>query len=76
MVSDMFCNFYLVKSNKNGDNIVTTEAQEKIVTDLEFFELYKISDVHLTYFKNIKILLNKMRGGWKATNLPSANIRI
>jgi hypothetical protein len=76
MVSDMFCNFYLTKNHKNGNNSATTEAQEKIDTDLEFFELYKVGDVHLTYFKNIKILLNKIRGGWKPTNLTSANIRI
>jgi hypothetical protein len=35
-VPDMFCNFYLVKIHKIANNSsVTTEAREKIGTDLE-----------------------------------------
>ncbi len=37
-VSDMFCNFYLVKSHKIAKNTSTTEAEEKIGTDLESLE--------------------------------------
>ncbi len=36
---DMFCNFYLVKIPKIANNSTTTEAKEKIKTDLESLEL-------------------------------------
>jgi hypothetical protein len=32
---DKFCNFKLVKSHKNANNSATTEAGEKINTDLD-----------------------------------------
>ncbi len=35
---DMFCNFYLLKSQKIANNSVFTEAREKISTDLESLE--------------------------------------
>jgi hypothetical protein len=34
-VTDMFCNFYFVKSHKIANDLATTEAVEKISTDLE-----------------------------------------
>ena len=37
-VSDMFCNFNLVKSYKIANNSATTEAREKMNTDLESVE--------------------------------------
>ncbi len=37
-VSGMFCNFYFVKNYKIDNNLVTTEAREKISTDLESLE--------------------------------------
>ncbi len=37
-VPDMFCNFYLVKSHKTANNSASTEAREKISTDLESVE--------------------------------------
>ncbi len=39
-VPDMFCNFYLVKSHKIADSSATTEAREKLSTDLESVEFY------------------------------------
>ncbi len=36
--SDMFCNFYLVKSHKIANNSATIEAREKISTYLESLE--------------------------------------
>jgi len=38
LVSEMFCNFYLVKNNKIARNLATTEAREKISTYLEPLE--------------------------------------
>jgi hypothetical protein len=38
LVPDMFCNFYLVKNKKIAYNSATTEAKEKIRTDLESVE--------------------------------------
>jgi hypothetical protein len=32
---DMFCNFYFAKNHKIADGATTTEAREKISTDLE-----------------------------------------
>jgi hypothetical protein len=37
-VSDMFCNFNLVKNPKIADNSTTTKAREKMSTDLESLE--------------------------------------
>ena len=38
-VPDMFCNFYVVKSHKIANNSATTEAIEKISTDLKSLEI-------------------------------------
>jgi hypothetical protein len=38
LVLDMFGNFYLVKNHKIANNSATTEATEKISTDLESLE--------------------------------------
>jgi hypothetical protein len=35
---DMLCNFYLVKNHKIAQNSTTTQAREKISTDLETTE--------------------------------------
>jgi hypothetical protein len=37
-VSDMFCNFYLMKNHKIAKNSTTTKASEKISTDVESLE--------------------------------------
>ncbi len=37
-VQDMFCNFYLLKNTKIGNNSAMIEAREKIRTDLESLE--------------------------------------
>jgi len=37
-VPDIFRNFYLLKNNKFVYNSATTEAKEKIITDLESLE--------------------------------------
>ncbi len=36
---DMFCNLYFVKNHKIANKLVTTEAREKISTDLESLNL-------------------------------------
>ncbi len=38
-IPNIFCNFYLVKSHKIANNSATTEAREKISTDLESLEI-------------------------------------
>ncbi len=38
LVPDMLCSFCLVKNNKIANNSATTEAREKISTDLESLE--------------------------------------
>jgi hypothetical protein len=38
LVPDMFCNFYFAKNQKIGNSSATTEAKEKISTDLESLE--------------------------------------
>jgi hypothetical protein len=37
-VPDIFCDIYLVRSHKIAENSATTEAREKISTDLESAE--------------------------------------
>jgi hypothetical protein len=55
---DLFSNFYLVKNHKIAKNSTTTEAREKISTDLESLELK--NDVYFTKFKNNQIFLVKI----------------
>jgi hypothetical protein len=38
-VTDMFCNFYLVKNHKIANNSTTTKARDKLSTYLESVEL-------------------------------------
>jgi hypothetical protein len=40
---DMFCNFDLVKNCKTVDTSATTEAREKLSTDLQSLEFWKLS---------------------------------
>jgi hypothetical protein len=49
-----------VKNHIIANNSATTEAREKIGTDLESLEFSKFFDVCLTKFKNNQILLNKI----------------
>ena len=56
----MICNFYLAKRDKIANNSATTEAREKISTDLEYLEFLKFFDECLTNFKNNIILPNKI----------------
>ncbi len=70
MVTYMFCRFYLVKNHKIAYNSATTDAIEKIRTDLEsleFYKFYKFCDVRLTKFENYQILLNKISHRCQAT---------
>ncbi len=53
----MLCNFYFAKSHKTANNLVTTEARKKIITDLESLELF---DARLTEFENYQILQIKI----------------
>jgi len=53
--SQMFCNFYAVKNHKIAKNSTTTNAREKISTDLESSEFFCVC---LTKFKNNQILLD------------------
>jgi hypothetical protein len=57
LVPDMFSKFYLAKNHQIANNSATTEAREKISTDLESLEFF---DVCLAKFKCNKILLNKI----------------
>jgi len=57
-VTDVFCNFYLVKNLKISDNSTTTKSTEKIGTNLEALEFQEIFYACLTKFKNNQILLN------------------
>jgi hypothetical protein len=60
LVPDMFYNFYLVKNHKIANKSATTEAREKISTDLESLEFWKYFAACLTKFENYQILLNKI----------------
>jgi hypothetical protein len=55
----MFCDFYLVKNHKIGNNSTTTRAW-KISTDLESLEFKTFLSVGLAKFENNQILLNKI----------------
>jgi hypothetical protein len=59
-VSDMFCNFYLVKNHKIANNSTTNKARLKISTYLESLEFQKCIEVYLTKFKNNQGLHNKI----------------
>ncbi len=61
LVSDMFCNFYLVKNNKNSNYSANTEAREIKITNLESLEFQNFFDVSLTEFENHQLLLNKIK---------------
>ncbi len=60
LVLDMFCKFYLVKNHKIAINSTTTNASEKIKTDLESFEFHNIFNVCLTKFETSQIFLFKI----------------
>jgi hypothetical protein len=60
LVSDILCNFYLVKNNKIVNSSATTEAREKISAYLESLEFQKFFDACLTKFENYQILRNKI----------------
>ncbi len=64
MVPVMYCNFYLVKNHKIANDSATTEAREKMYTDLESVEFF---DVCLIKLKTNQILLNKMSHIFSAT---------
>ena len=55
----MFCNFYLVKHRKIVNYSTTTEAREKISTDLESLENKKHFGACLTKYENYQILIYK-----------------
>ncbi len=55
-VSDMFCNFHLVKNCKIANNLATTEGREK----KRISGIHKIFDACLTKLEIYKILLNKI----------------
>ncbi len=63
-VPDMFCIIYLVKSHKIANTSATTEAREKISTDLESVEFF---DAFLTKFENYQILLNEISHNYLMT---------
>jgi hypothetical protein len=56
----MFSNFYLEKNCKIVNNSATTEARERIRTDLDSLKLDTSFDACLTKFENYQILLNKI----------------
>jgi hypothetical protein len=56
LLSDMFRNFYLVKSHKIAINSTSTEAREKITTDLESLEFR----IFLADLKTIKFYVIKL----------------
>jgi hypothetical protein len=60
LVSDMLCNFYLVKNHKIANNSATTEAREKISTYLNSLEFEKCFDECMTKIENNQILFNKI----------------
>ncbi len=66
-VSDTFCNFNLVKYRKIANNSTTTEALEKVSTDLVSLEFF---DVCLIEFKNNQILLIKTSHRFLLTTKP------
>jgi len=39
---DMFWNFYLVKTHNIVKNLTTTKARQKIITYLEFLEIFGV----------------------------------
>ncbi len=51
-LSDMLCNFYLVKNHKTANHFATAEAREKISTFLESLEYF---DIGVTKFRNNQI---------------------
>ncbi len=53
-----------MKSNKAGNNSTTTEAWEKLCTNLESLEFKKNFDVGLTEFTTIKFYLIKLSIDW------------
>jgi hypothetical protein len=59
LMTDVFCNFYLVKNHKIANNSATTKLEKKISTYLESLEFF---DVCLTKMENNQILLNKISG--------------
>ncbi len=59
-VPDMFCNFYMMNSRKIANNSATTEAREKISTDLEPLEFKKHFIVYMAKYENYQILPNKI----------------
>jgi hypothetical protein len=59
-----------VKSHRIADDSATTEASEKISTDLESLEFLKSLGVCLAKFENYQILLNKISHRFIVTAKP------
>ncbi len=49
-----------MKSHKIANNSTTTEAREKLSTDLESLEFFNLFDACLTKFENYYLLPNKI----------------
>jgi hypothetical protein len=58
-VTDVFCNFNLLKSHKIADNSATTEAREKVSTDLESLEFLKYVPLNLD--TNLQLSCDQVR---------------
>jgi hypothetical protein len=59
-VPDIFCKFYISKNYIIALGSATTEAREKINSNLESLEFLKFLDVGFTEYKNNEILLHKI----------------
>jgi hypothetical protein len=46
-MSDMFCDFYLMKNHKIANDLIMTKATVEIRTDLVYSKFQKKIDVHL-----------------------------
>ena len=62
-----------MKSHKIAKNAETTEAREKIRTDLESVEFLQIFNMCLTKFENYQILMNEIRRRYLATTNERAS---
>ncbi len=59
-VPDMFCYFYLAKNLRIANDSTTSDAGEKLGTDMESLEFYIIVGVRSAKFKSNLILLKKI----------------
>jgi hypothetical protein len=62
LVTDMFCNFYLVNNHKIAKNLTTTKAREKISAVYEYLDFEEFTNVYVCFTFLVKAGPKHLKG--------------